>query len=318
MNTLLSIIIPVYNAENHLNRTLGLLSEQIEKKQYNDTKIIIIDDASTDSSVSIIEQYKDKPFIIKEYFSNKIPTGEIRNEGLHLAKKLASKYVAFCDSDDLLDIEVARNMALKLESEECPVGIAQYQQVNYFDMNQIIGEKEGIYGCCDFGIKYIGKDILYSNIFMMTNAGVWNKVFNLSFLNTNDIYFAYTTYAEDVAFTYKVLCSTPSVYLYNELCYFYSSPDTNPGSNDKNSYNTWEELFLVMDEIWEYIKNKELSSPYKEQLYESFIIRAIGHIRYAQKKMKTETEKSMIASIGFEWLSEKQLELKKKYINRAY
>lgn len=31
MNTLLSIIVPVYNAENHLNRTLGLLSEQIEK-----------------------------------------------------------------------------------------------------------------------------------------------------------------------------------------------------------------------------------------------------------------------------------------------
>lgn len=311
MDTLLSIIIPVCNAEHHLHRTLEQLSEQIEKKQYIDTKIIVIDDASTDASISIIEQYNNKSFIITNYLNSKIPTGAVRNKGLDLANKFESEYVAFCDSDDLLDIAMARYIALKLKYEKCPIGIAYYQQTNYRNMNAFIGQKEGIYGFNEFGLKCIGTDIPYSKLFMITNAGACNKVFSLNFINSNGIKFANTTYAEDVAFTYKSLCTTSSIHFFDELYYYYSNPDTNPGSNDRNSYNTWAELFIALDEIWQYIITLRL--PNKEQLCESFLCSVIGHIRYAQKKMKTDAQKSIIGSTGFDWLSAKQHELKTLY-----
>lgn len=125
---LLSIIIPVYNAEMHLDRTLKQLCNQIEKRSFFDVKLIVLDDASTDSSTSIIAKYKDKRFVETFSFIERVSTGKVRNIGLDLACQLSSEYVAFCDSDDLLDIGIARNMALNLKQDKCPLGMAYYQK----------------------------------------------------------------------------------------------------------------------------------------------------------------------------------------------
>lgn len=46
MQTLLSIIIPVYNSENHVDRTLSALCKQIEDNNYSDIRLIIVNDNS--------------------------------------------------------------------------------------------------------------------------------------------------------------------------------------------------------------------------------------------------------------------------------
>lgn len=306
---LLSIIIPVYNSENHLLRTLDALSTQIENNNYSDIMLVILNDASTDSSEKIIDCYINKPFVISYKFESRVSTGQVRNIGLDLANRISSDYIALCDSDDIMQIKVARNMAIKLKQEECPLGIAYLQNTDYSDANKIISEKKGIFGNRKSGLNYIGIDIPISEVFMMTNAGGCNKVYDLSFLNKWNIKFADTVYAEDASFVYKILSSIHSVYLFNEVIYNYSHPDTNPNSNDKKSCNTWRELFQAMDEVWEHIeKTKNIE---KIQIYESFLSCVIGHIRYAQSKMKTSEESTYVGNVGFEWLSNKQRELEK-------
>lgn len=145
---------------------------------------------------------------------------------------------------------------------------------------------------------------------MFTNAAVWNKIYELDFLISHNIKFADTVYAEDAAFMYKTLCSASSIYLFDELLYSYSSPDTNPNSNDKKSCSTWQDLFKSMDEVWDYIKESDIQD--KVQIKESFICSMIGHIRYAQTKMRTPNERSDVTIFGFEWLSRKQHELEKE------
>ena len=89
-----TILVAVYNAEKYLRECLdSLLYQTLQKIQ-----VICIDDASTDSSLSIIQEYaqKDKRF---EYLSLKENKGQAhaRNVGLQQAK---GKYICFLDSDD--------------------------------------------------------------------------------------------------------------------------------------------------------------------------------------------------------------------------
>ncbi|MBQ5506204.1 MAG: glycosyltransferase family 2 protein, partial [Prevotella sp.] len=89
-----TILVAVYNAEKYLRECL----DSLLKQTLQEIQVICIDDASTDSSLSIIQEYSQKDKRI-EYISLKENKGQAhaRNVGLHQAK---GKYICFLDSDD--------------------------------------------------------------------------------------------------------------------------------------------------------------------------------------------------------------------------
>lgn len=96
-NIKVSVIIPIYNSEKYLNRTI----DSIIKQTLKDIEIILVDDCSTDSSAKICDNYKDKYNNIKVIHKEK-------NEGLGMARNTGLEYVtgefvAFIDSDDYID-----------------------------------------------------------------------------------------------------------------------------------------------------------------------------------------------------------------------
>jgi len=95
---LLSVIIPTYSVEKYIRECLFTVVEQT----YTNLEIIIIDDASTDSTPQIIKEYAQKDSRIRAFFheENKGP-GSTRNEGLRLA---SGEYVTFVDHDDSQDV----------------------------------------------------------------------------------------------------------------------------------------------------------------------------------------------------------------------
>ena len=92
---LVSIIVPVYNAEKYIEFTINSVIEQ----SYNNWELLLIDDCSVDNSKSIIENYSKKDVRIK-YYKQKKNSGPAvaRNRGIDLAK---GRYVCFIDADDL-------------------------------------------------------------------------------------------------------------------------------------------------------------------------------------------------------------------------
>lgn len=90
---LISVILPVYNAEN----TLGEAIESILNQTFADFELILINDGSTDASEKIVLSYEDKRI---KYFSNETNKGLIYtlNRGLRLAR---GKYIARMDADDI-------------------------------------------------------------------------------------------------------------------------------------------------------------------------------------------------------------------------
>ncbi|MFA5107424.1 MAG: glycosyltransferase family A protein [Patescibacteria group bacterium] len=92
---LVSVIIPAYNAERFISQTISALVKQT----YQNFELLIIDDASTDRTVAVIEKYqaRDRRIIVYKHSQN---TGQVvsRNEALRSA---TGKYIAINDHDDI-------------------------------------------------------------------------------------------------------------------------------------------------------------------------------------------------------------------------
>ncbi len=92
----ISILVAVYNAEKYLHKCLkSLLSQTL-----HNIEIICVDDASTDSSLSILNAYAKKDERIKVvHLSQNVGIAKARNAGLRIS---TGQYIAFVDSDDWL------------------------------------------------------------------------------------------------------------------------------------------------------------------------------------------------------------------------
>ena len=88
-----SVIVPVYNAERHLTECISSICNQT----LQNIEIILVDDGSTDSSLSIINEFAGKDNRIKVLHQNRRFAGVARNHGLQYAQ---GEYVIFLDADD--------------------------------------------------------------------------------------------------------------------------------------------------------------------------------------------------------------------------
>lgn len=94
-NKLVSIIVPVYNAEAYLSFTI----DSILAQTYKEYEIIIVDDKSNDSSRDIIRDYQEKYPCVRPIFLEKnAGVSNARNTGISQA---SGRYIAFLDSDDM-------------------------------------------------------------------------------------------------------------------------------------------------------------------------------------------------------------------------
>lgn len=95
MNDLVSILTPTYNTEKFIRSTI----ESAQNQTYTNWEMILVDDASTDNTITIIEEFVKKDSRIKLF---KLPqnqgNGFARNAAL---EKATGKYIAYLDADDL-------------------------------------------------------------------------------------------------------------------------------------------------------------------------------------------------------------------------
>lgn len=90
---LISVIVPVYNAQDYVERCVRSLMKQT----YQNLEIILIDDGSTDDSLDICGKLKMEDGRIRVFSQPNRGVGAVRNLGLSLAQ---GAYLAFVDSDD--------------------------------------------------------------------------------------------------------------------------------------------------------------------------------------------------------------------------
>ncbi len=147
---LLSIIIPVYNAERYLQSCL----DSILKQSFQDVEVICVDDGSKDGSLAVLTGYKAKDSRITVLRQDNGGQGAARNLGLKIAQ---GDYVYFMDADDEL---LATNMCERLHNEVVREGL----DVLFFDAEICYDEGMENMGIVDGG-HYIRRHN-YSSVYM--------------------------------------------------------------------------------------------------------------------------------------------------------
>jgi len=92
--TLVSVVIPVYNGEQYLEKTV----ESILNQNYHNIELILVDDGSSDESSKIMQKLKQIDTRVKPFYNKNGGVASARNFGINQAK---GEFVAFCDQDDL-------------------------------------------------------------------------------------------------------------------------------------------------------------------------------------------------------------------------
>jgi len=115
---MISIVTPVYNAENYIEETI----KSVLKQTYRDFEWILVDDGSTDRSVEIIEQHNDSRIrLIRQQNSG---AAAARNRGIEAAK---GRYIAFLDADDIWDITKLSNSLQYMQKHEAGFVFTAYE-----------------------------------------------------------------------------------------------------------------------------------------------------------------------------------------------
>ena len=110
----LSIIIPVYNAEQYLNNTISNIIQQT----FTDFELLLIDDGSTDSSGQLCDEWSQKDSRIKVIHQKNMGVSEARNSGLRVTQ---GEYIAFVDNDDLINPQMYEILISIAEKESADI-----------------------------------------------------------------------------------------------------------------------------------------------------------------------------------------------------
>lgn len=108
---LVSIIIPVYNAENYLEKCINSIIKQTYKK----IEILIVNDGSTDKSWELCTRIEEKDNRIKAYSKRNGGVSTARNYGLN---KCSGKWVMFVDPDDYLSKRMVASLVEKIKPSD--------------------------------------------------------------------------------------------------------------------------------------------------------------------------------------------------------
>ena len=98
---MISVIIPVYNAEQYIKRCLNSVLNQT----FNDYEIIMVNDGSTDGSLEILKKYESQNSKLKVITQKNLKAAAARNSGLKYA---SGEYIAFIDADDYVHNDYLR------------------------------------------------------------------------------------------------------------------------------------------------------------------------------------------------------------------
>lgn len=206
----INIIVPVYNVEKYLDEFF----ESIEKQDFKDFTLIVVDDCSTDSSPTIIARHKEKMgsqmIEVKTSFNSKLYGS--RNTGLDCSEQYPSEFTIFLDSDDIIDKTFLSSLYDKAVEDEADITICGMQRFEDETKKIICTEMVNF-------PKHPVENLSSFDDFAFINTSVCNKLFRSE--KIKGIRFRETMRSEDTIFLMEVLPFLERAAFTNKVGYYY-------------------------------------------------------------------------------------------------
>ena len=245
-----SVIVPVYNAENYIRECL----ESLIKQSLNDIEIILINDNSTDNSAAICEEYAliDNRIVIINNITN-IRQGLSRNKGIEIAR---GEYIGFVDPDDWVDKNYYEKLYWAAINEKVNIAKAEVTIVNedksthnqpYLNKRIQHGIRKGLALCLLFDYEHC--------------TGIYKR----DLIIENGVKYADIRNAEDNIFLLQACFFLHSITIVKNTNYYYRQHNSSTEAiREKDYYDSILQCFKLH---LEFINNQSLQKEFYDKIF---------------------------------------------------
>ena len=202
----ISIIVPVYKVEKYLDKCV----ESIVNQTYKDLEIILVDDGSPDNCPKICDEWAKKDDRIKVIHKKNGGLSDARNIGMNTA---TGDYLGFVDSDDVISIDMYKNLIEIIEKNDADISACQ--ECIFNDEENPIFVNDNVVTIIEDNNEALN-DIINNEVIL---SYVWNKLYKKELWK--NITFPFGKNYEDTFVLHKVISKARKVVVINSAMYGY-------------------------------------------------------------------------------------------------
>lgn len=250
---IISVIVPVYNTELYLKRSL----ESILNQSLKEIEIICINDGSTDNSLSILKEYEQVDSRIKVLNQKNQGLSVVRNIGIKISR---AENIIFFDSDDTIDKDMLIKLYNKMQLDKSDI---VYTRCKYL-FNDGTLEKESV----EINLKSKEEFIegLISNK-LPPSASL--SLIKKDLFFKNNVFYPENLYYEDLATAYKLFFFSKRISVVNESLYNYYRYVPSSISN-RFTIKHIDDFFVIINDTKQFLQNNGIIEKYENNLTERF------------------------------------------------
>ena len=287
MNPLISIIVPVFNAEKYLGSCL----DSVLSQTYRNLEILVIDDGSTDHSPEICDEYMEKDARVLVIHQNNRGAAAARNAGL---KACRGSFIGFADADDVAAPEYVE--CLYRAAEESGAGIARCEYLRFRGEKNPFRPEAGSGKEPEAGsvrkpessagtkkeagsVRWSvcpGKEIVMRMIAESRETAVWTGLYRREVLE--GIFFEEGRLFEDVMFSCRAYMHTETALLSGRKLYAYREKGSGTGGSSREAPLKMLDALTVREQRIAYLEENapELADPARLELSAEILQRYAG------------------------------------------
>ena len=255
---LVSVIMPVYNAEEFLDKSVSSVINQT----YKNLEILLIDDCSTDNSYNILKEYANKDNRIKLFHNEQNKhVSATRNVGI---KNATGKYLYFIDSDDFIDNDYIEHLVKTAEKENADIVVNMHIYKYYNNKKRLHNYTKTFYEK-----KHLNQNELW---IVKRSSVVWNKLYKRDLQEAYNILFPENVKLFEDSYFDIIMISRAKNIVFANANSFYNYRIDNQNSLTKNINQAiiFDNAFYIIKEMFNYFKKYNLLD--KKSIYDITIL----------------------------------------------
>lgn len=278
----ISIVIPVYNCEKFLSKSL----DSIFNQPFKDIEVICVNDGSTDDSLRILEEYSEKYDRLKYISQENQGAAVARNNGLKLAN---GEYTLHFDPDDWYENNIFEDLYNHAKNNDSDMVL--FNSVEHKNNGKtheriyipLSYDSSIDYDNFTFDYKFYNKNLALNSFFT-----VWSKLYKTSFLKENNISFDEIRIYDDMTYNVKTTLLAKKISYYPKILYNYNKLNENSiqsGTLDKKA-------FVIID-VYKNIERFLKEYGFYEELEFNFLTSKFGSYNVALERISSEYKEEL-------------------------
>lgn len=242
MNDLVSVIVPVYNAEQYF----AYCVESILSQTYTTTELILVDDGGTDASARICDEYASRNDSIVVIHKRNGGVSSARNTGINAA---CGRWITFCDSDDWLESDAVQTLVSHAKKDD--VLIVGDIEIRFHDrdgnVSKIRGNDKNEYGEHSVENGLAG----FETAFKRANySSACAKLYSTEIIRANRLAFREEQkMLEDMEFVFRYLCHASEIVNDPHRIYIYRAFDYMDYMTKRHQSDLFDDIRAAYDAV---------------------------------------------------------------------